>query len=303
MESTEEFSSFWDHFSGLRRTLGRILLVIGLGVCISFYFHQAIIKGLTSPLAQTSFHVPMSDIAEKIETYRLSNRSPLKRNFRLPIGSLGVDHSKGVVRMDDGSYEIPTGGSLNYVMPERKFPQLVVLGPLEGMFVALKTSFWVGLVASSPLWLWIGFQFVSPALKRHEKCLALPFFMLSCALVLAGAAFTFYVTIPISNSYLAAFNHEIGINLWSLSHYLDYTLFLLLANGLAFELGAIGLMAVHLGLVGTAWLSNKRRTAIVLAFIVAALLTPPDVLTQLMMAVPLIVFYEAIILYARMYHR
>ena len=85
-----------------------------------------------------------------------------------------------------------------------------------------------------------------------------------------------------------------------LTHYLDYTIFLLLANGLAFELCVLGLFAVHLGLVTAEGLLAKRRVAIVGAFILGALLTPPDVLTQIMLAIPLIVLYEGIILYARL---
>lgn len=304
MESTNEFYSFWDHVSALRHTLGRMLLVITIGVFISFCFHQPIIRGLTSPVAQAYFQIRKADSPEKIETFRFLNTTTSSKIFTLPKEAIGTPLlSEGVSALKDGSYQVPSGSSLSYSLPQPSSTQLAILGPLDGVFIALKVSFWMGLVATSPLWLWIGLQFVLPALTGQEKRLILPFFLLSYTLVSIGILFTFYLTIPLSNSYLLAFNEAIGVNLWSLSHYLDYTLLLLLANGLAFELGAVGLICVHLGLIRAEWLSQKRRAAIVLAFIIGALLTPPDVLTQLMLAVPLIVFYEILIVYARLCRR
>lgn len=303
MPPVEEFAPFWEHVGALRRTLGRMLLVVACGVAVSFYFHGEIIRGLTSPFALAAMRVAVGEQPEKIDLYRLANTSPHPQTFRLPHGGEPSSASAGVQLAEGGEYVLPPGGSLTYSLPQPKAPPLVVLGPVEGMVVALKTSLWVGLVATSPFWLWIGFQFVVPALTQAERRLVVPFFALSFWLVAFGGALTFFVTIPLANSYLMAFNQELGLNLWSLSHYLDYTLFLLLANGLAFEFFAVGLLAVQLGLLDAAWLRSKRRAAVVMALIVGALLTPPDVLTQLMLAVPLILLYEGVILYALLRQR
>lgn len=177
---------------------------------------------------------------------------------------------------------------------------LVLLGPLEGVGIALKTSFWIGLLATSPLWLFFLIHFIRPALRTDEKRLLLPFIIVSFAFIAIGCCFAYFVTIPLANSYLKAFNQSLGENLWSLSAYLDYTFFLLLANGLAFELCAIGIFAVQLNLISAEMLIRWRRSAIVMAFIIGALLTPPDILTQILLAVPLICLYEGVILYARL---
>jgi sec-independent protein translocase protein TatC len=110
----------------------------------------------------------------------------------------------------------------------------------------------------------------------------------------------FYVTIPLANDYLLSFNQGIGTNWWSLAHYLNYTLFLMLANAAACELFVAGVFIVHLRLVTAEWLANHRRIIVVSAFILGAILTPPDVLTQCLLAGLLIFLYELLILYARL---
>jgi sec-independent protein translocase protein TatC len=108
------------------------------------------------------------------------------------------------------------------------------------------------------------------------------------------------VTIPAANSYLLLFNANLGLNLWTLSNYLDYTFLLLIGNGIAFEIGLILLFLVHLGVVSAEFLASKRRHFIVIAFILAALLTPPEVMSQILLAIPLIGLFEASIFYAKL---
>jgi sec-independent protein translocase protein TatC len=174
-------------------------------------------------------------------------------------------------------------------------PKLLILGPLDGIAISLKVSFWTGAAITSPLWLLALMQFIAPALKTHEKKLIIPFFILSMAFIALGFCFAYYITIPLANTYLGQFNEAIGVNMWSLEHYLNYTLFLLLANGIAFEL-----FVIHLKIVSKQGLIAKRRHAIVAAFILGALLTPPDILTQFMLAIPLILLYEGLICYSKL---
>lgn len=192
---------------------------------------------------------------------------------------------------------------LAYLQTPLQKPGLVLLGPLEGILVALKTTFWISVVSTSPLWLCVLMQFAFPGLRSKEKRLAIGFVLTSILLVTTGFFFAFFVTIPLANQYLFSFNEAVGVNLWSLERYLDYTLFLLLANGFAFELGAVGIFAVHLGYITSDMLIAKRRHAIVCAFVVAAVLTPPDILTQFLLAIPLMCLYEGLILYARAQER
>jgi len=174
---------------------------------------------------------------------------------------------------------------------------LLVLGPIEGMLTTFKMAFWIGLVATSPFWMYFLFSFIAPALEPYQKTMILPFISLSIVFILAGILFSFYITIPFANQYLQLFNESIGTNLWTLSNYLDYTVILLLANGLAFEFAVILFFMVHYRVLRPESMTKKRRHMIVAAFVIGALLTPPDVLTQILMAIPLIILYEIIILY------
>jgi sec-independent protein translocase protein TatC len=178
-------------------------------------------------------------------------------------------------------------------------PKLVVLSPLEGMIMTFKICVWLGIVIASPLWIYFVLQFVLPALTLEEKRMIVPFLSLSALFILLGFVSAYYVTVPLANAYLFGFNQEFALNLWTLSSYLNYTLFLMIANGAACEIGVILFMLVHYRIINAEAMRAYRKHMIVAAFIIAALLTPPDVLTQFMMAIPLIVFYELAILYAQ----
>ncbi len=176
---------------------------------------------------------------------------------------------------------------------------LVVLGPIEGFITTLKLSFWVGMVSTSPIWIFYILEFIAPALRKNEQRWAIPFVILSMIFLTIGVFFSYFVTIPLSNQFLSSFNQEIGINLWTLSNYLDYTLILVLANALAMEMCVILFFLVHFGILSAQTLAAKRRHAIVAAFVLGALFTPPDVFTQFMLAIPLIAMYELSILYSK----
>lgn len=177
-------------------------------------------------------------------------------------------------------------------------PQLLILSPTEGLMTTFKLSFWVALIGTSPFWLYQFLSFITPALTKEEKICLIPFFFFSILFFWMGILFCYKVTLPFSNSYLNMFNHKIGLNYWSLSHYVDYTLILLLGNGLAFEGISLLFCLVHWGVISPATLKDKRRYFILFSFILGALLTPPDIFTQCLLALPLIGCYELAIVYS-----
>ena len=237
----EVYAPFWGHVDELRRAFLRALSIIIAGMLISFAFYDPLIAFLTHPLSQHVLPLKEGLLEETLEHVRLSNALSIEQTVILPAEALPpINLSSGILETAPQTYLIPPKGHLTYAK-RRTSTGLVVLGPLEGMLTALKTSAWVGVVATSPFWLFALMQFVAPALQRKEKRLLLPFLLSSLLLISVGFAFALLVTIPFANRYLLAFNQTMGINLWTLTHYLDYTLFLLLANGLAFELFAVGL--------------------------------------------------------------
>lgn len=295
MDDSEDFASFWGHLEALRKTLFRILLIIVSSIILCFAFHEPILKIFKKPLTALG----SSSIEERLEYIRIQNAETKAKTLSLPARSmLSTDLSNKITAIDERTFSVDPGGALVYARIIQ--PELVVLGPMEGMLIVLKTSLWCGAFLSSPLWLFVLASFFLPGLHTHEKKLIVPFILVSLVFVSIGCLFACFVTIPIANQYLTAFNEGIGTNLWSLENYLNYTLFLLIANGISFEFGVIGIFAVRLQIVSAETLVSHRRLAILGAFIIAALLTPPDVLTQFLLAIPLIALYEALIIYAKL---
>lgn len=293
----ETLAPFWGHVEELRRLLLRLFMIICIGTLCAFFCYDRVIPFLTSPFRSL---YTKNLVEEKLEQVRIVNRNEVSERYSLPNDVLiSSIQAQNALEIASHTYQILPGGSLIYT--KSAGTQLMILSPLEGFCTALRVSFWIGAVGTSPIWLWAIFQFILPALHRHEKRLIFPFLFVSIAFILAGFLFAFFVTIPFANAYLLAFNQPIGSNLWSLDNYLNYTLLLLLANGLAFELCVLGIFAIELGFISTQSLALRRRHAIVGAFILGAILTPPDVLTQFLLAIPLIFLYEGIILYSRVH--
>lgn len=272
------------------------LLTIILGIALAFACYHPIISFLTAPLHS---EVSTKGVERQILHHeRILNHSTSTQTFQLPNQAKALA-SEEYRTSSENLFLIPPGKYLDIeVTSSPHF--LVVLGPLEGLLTSLKVSFWVGLVLSSPFWISFMIRFILPALYPKERRLVTPFLALSFLFLGIGCAFGYYITLPLANHYLRMFNQGIGVNFWSLSHYLDYTLSLILANALAFEIAVILLFLVQSGIVTAETLISKRRHVIVGAFVVGALLTPPDILTQFLLAIPLILLYEVILLYARL---
>lgn len=291
----EVFGSFWEHFEELRRTLLRVLFIIGSSTLLCFVNCERILSIITKPLTSTR---SLAANEESLTYFRIFNSEPFTKKIDLPKDYQVSQKLSEKIHLENGTYSIFPGGSLIYnkTQPAKK---LVLLSPLEGILFSLKTSLWTGIFISSPFWLYVLSRFFIPGLKGKERNLIFPFIAISLVFIVIGCFFAYFMTIPIANEYFINFNQEIGTNLWSLGNYLDYSLFLIMANGIVFEFAAIGIFAVHLQILSAQKLSHNRRFAILGAFILAALLTPPDILTQFFLAIPLIGIYEALVLYAR----
>jgi sec-independent protein translocase protein TatC len=175
---------------------------------------------------------------------------------------------------------------------------LFLFSPAEGFIAVFRLSFWLGLLGSSPFWLGSLIRFFLPGLRGSEKKWLPAFILLSILFIGIGMFLCLIGTLPLATEYLFTFNQTIGSNLWGFGAYLDFVLMLLFAHGCAFEMGAVLFFLIHIGAISGETLAKKRRHAIVASLIIGAVLTPPDVLTQLCIALPLMGFYECAILYS-----
>ncbi len=136
-------------------------------------------------------------------------------------------------------------------------------------------------------------RFVAPGLYSHEKRVLIPFSILSTCCFVGGAAFGYFVVFPPAFKFLVGYSNEFLTSLPAVSEYFSLATRLLLAFGVIFEMPIFMVFLAKAGLIDVGFLNRNRKYAILIDFIVAAILTPtPDVVNQLMMAVPLMVLYE-----------
>lgn len=151
----------------------------------------------------------------------------------------------------------------------------------------------MGILLSVPVLFWQIWTFIAPGLYKHEKKVLIPFTVISSIFFLGGAAFGYLVVFPPAFNFLVGYNNEYLVSLPSVSEYFSLALRLLLAFGAIFEMPVLMVFLAKIGIVTTSFLNKNRKYAILINFIIAAILTPtPDVVNQMMMGVPLMILYE-----------
>ena len=170
--------------------------------------------------------------------------------------------------------------------------QLIFTNLPEMFFAYLKVAFITGILASAPLIFYELWMFVAPGLYRKEKKYVIPFVIASTILFVGGALFGYFVVFPFGFKFFIGFSNEYVKALPSVKQYFSFAMKLLFAFGLVFELPVVIFFLTKMRIVTPELLRKKRKYAILLTFVLAAILTPPDVITQSMMAGPLIILYE-----------
>ena len=193
-----------------------------------------------------------------------------------------------------------TRESLNKKLREKSFQGMVTTHQVGGaFFVALKVSFFAGILMAMPVILWQLWLFVAPGLYEHEKKMVLPFVVGGSLMFLIGVLFAYYVVTPFGFQFLITFGSFLYTPLINIEDYVGFFTKIMLGFGIAFELPVFAYFLALLGLITDKTLKDYFKYAIVIIFLLAALLTPPDVLTQLLMAGPLILLYGLSILIVR----
>ncbi len=172
---------------------------------------------------------------------------------------------------------------------------------VTGTFYAyLKLSLVTGIVAALPFVFYQLWMFIAPGLYRHERTSVLSLVSVSTVLFLIGAAFCFFIVLPLAFEFLTGFAGELVTNNITISSYIGFSGLLLVAFGFAFQLPVVAYFLGKMGLISSGILAKGRRYAIVAILIVGAIITPPDVFTQFLLAVPLYILYEVSIIVVRL---
>ncbi len=183
--------------------------------------------------------------------------------------------------------------------PKPPIAKLIALGPAETLWTHFKVAFIAGLFVALPVILYQIWKFIEPGLMPRERRFALPFVVLSTISFFVGVSFCFLIVLPLALQFLLTFDPSIQ-QMPRFSEYVDFNLKFLLAFGVIFELPLAMTIAARLGLVTPQFLARNRKYAILVNFIIAAILTPtPDIFNQSLMALPLCLLYEVGIIAAR----
>ncbi len=181
---------------------------------------------------------------------------------------------------------------------------LVATELLENMSVWFKVSLWGGVIAAMPFLVYQLFAYVSPGLTSKERSLILKIMPAIALMFFGGVAFAYYVALPPAIDFLFHFNDTIAENLIRIDNYINIVTRLLLVIGLVFETPLIIMGLARLGVVSPQWLAARRRMWIIVAFILAAIITPTfDPIDQCIIAIPLILLLELGILLSRLVYK
>ncbi|MBS0513040.1 MAG: twin-arginine translocase subunit TatC [Proteobacteria bacterium] len=180
---------------------------------------------------------------------------------------------------------------------------MIATGVVTPFFVPVKVTMMVAFVLALPVVLYQAWAFIAPGLYAHERRLAVPLVIGSSALFVLGMAFCYFFVFGTVFKFIAEFAPKSIVPAPDIEQYLSFVMSMFIAFGITFEVPVIVILLVKTGLVEVAKLKEVRPYVIVGAFVVAAIVTPPDVVSQCMLAVPMCLLYELGILLARMVSR
>lgn len=200
-----------------------------------------------------------------------------------------AEHIFNVIRGPIAPY-LPEGG-------------LIYTGPLDKFMAYVKLALVCGVIFSCPFWLWQIWKFVAPGLYRKERNLATGFIVSGTFLFLLGVAFSYFVVLPMAFHFLMTFGGSADKPMIAIDSYLSFVTQITLMFGLCFEMPLVITTLAMLGFVSKSFLSKNRRYAIMIMAVISAIVTPPDLLSMVMMLGPMWLLYEISILIVMMIER
>lgn len=264
-----------EHLEELRKRILRALLAVGIAFCIGWFFQE-----------------PFSDVV--LRPYRQA--VAMLNEYWVAESEALLEANPSEARSTYFTSDEPGNQVLRGMLDTR----LLMTGPGEGFFFVVKIALYFALFAGSPFVLWQVWQFIGAGLYRDERRSIVRYFPASLLLFLVGVLFGYFGMVPYAMYYLGrSVPLELARPDIRLEEYFAFLSSLSLALGAVFQLPIVMLFTVRLGIVEVATLARYRGHFVLLAFVVAAILTPPDPVTQLLMAVPMVALFELGLLLAR----
>ena len=278
--------SFWDHVQDLRTAIVRSVIAIGVAIMICLLITPQIVSVLERPLKHMRmFEHPKPSVTLEIGRNRFGPFEVSREEFpALPAGEApqAVYHI-GTVKI--------AGQQVLTLVPDLNTSQDP---PLE---VRLHVAVYAAIIISSPFWIYFLGSFIVPAFKRKERKSIFLWVLWGIILALAGVLLTYYLMLPIALRASMTYSNLLGFDAqdWRADEYISFVCKFLLGMGLGFQFPLVVLILVKMGILSHAQLAKFRRHVIVISLVLGAILTTPEVITQVAMAVPLYILYEACI--------
>ncbi|MCD6212104.1 MAG: twin-arginine translocase subunit TatC [Sulfurovum sp.] len=316
------FDDLRPHLAELRKRLGLSVLSIFIAFVIAFIFHNGILTWITQPLNDALTEVgriietqdkatwSMKTNENNVTTVKKasSSDSASKLEKRLTEAAKIADTKLSLILEEAAtaakelavSLKKLDDANISNIKKHSDFEGKITTHQVGGaFFVALKVSFFAGLLGAMPFILYQLWLFVAPGLYSNEKKMAIPFVVGGSVMFFIGVMFAYYVVTPFGFQFLITFGAFLYTPLINIEDYVGFFTKIMFGFGVAFELPVFAYFLALLGLVTDRTLIDFFKYAIVIIFVAAALLTPPDILTQLLMAAPLIILYGVSIFIVR----
>jgi sec-independent protein translocase protein TatC len=294
--------SFLEHLEDLRWVLIKSSAVVFVAMVICLIAGDRVVAWIKRPLEKAQVRYRKEDYVavvmlgtNRLTTLHLDNaqRETLKLDSN-HFATVHVDFKSSTNGTNlDLSLWMESGKQAEALARQMKV-DLNTLGPAGGFMVAFQVAFYGGLGAASPFILYFVAQFVFPALKLTEKKYVYRGILYAVPLFISGVCFCYFALMPIALAASQAYSQWLGLsaNIWRAEEYISFVCKFMLGMGLGFELPVVLLVLVKIGILDYQSLSKMRRYMIVINLVLGALLTTPEVLTQVLMAVPLQILYE-----------
>jgi sec-independent protein translocase protein TatC len=309
------FEELKPHLVELRKRLALSVAAIFVMFIIAFTFHNAILTWITAPLNNALTQVGRIIETQNKATWTLKEQNTTTQTKPSQIASKlqhQLTQAANVANKELKQILLNAAGTTkelvaslqkldnNITNTHNDFEGKITTHQVGGaFFVALKVSFFAGLLGALPFILYQIWAFVAPGLYDNEKKMVLPFVVGGSVMFFIGVLFAYYIVTPFGFQFLITFGSFLYTPFINIEDYVGFFTKIMMGFGLAFELPVFAYFLALLGLVTDKTLKDFFKYAIIIIFMIAALLTPPDVLTQLLMAAPLVILYGVSILIVR----